>query len=238
MKDTLYQQIHPNLLPFEFNEEVTQVFEDMIRRSVPNYVEGLEAMVSWCKATLSSEAVVCDLGCSTGNALLLLEERLPQLKLKLIGYDRSRPMILRANEKAQARQSSIPFYCADILETTLPMAHVFLLQYTLQFIPQEHRVPLLTEIRKKLLPSGCLMISEKISAESPRLQEWFTHQHFQLKKCNGYSDLEILQKKEALENILQPTSFEQNLAFLQQAGFSQIQPFLQWFNFASWICFP
>lgn len=240
MKDTLYQQVNPQLLPFEFNEAVTEVFDDMIRRSVPNYEAGLEAMVAWCQNALVSEAIVCDLGCSTGNALILLEERLSRLNLKLLGYDQSKSMILKAQEKARQRSfSSILFQEADILQTPLPIAQLFLLQYTLQFIPVERRVALLRNIHQQLsLSHGALILSEKILAPSSCLQEWFNEQYVYFKKRNGYSDLEILQKKEALENVLTPVSLEQNVAFLKQAGFSQIQPFLQWFNFVSWICFP
>lgn len=236
MKDRLYQQKKEVIPPFEFNEEVTQVFEDMIQRSVPCYQDVLQGVISLIETKIKPQQTICDLGCSTGTVLIQIAKKLPQMQLRFVGYDNSSAMIEKAKANTQQAGVSIEYHCASLLDLSLPPASVFLLQYTLQFIPPEARLALLKNIQKQLLPGGFFILSEKICFANTVVDTLFREQYYDFKKRNGYSELEIAQKREALERVLVPMTFSQNISLLQQAGFQTIEPFFQWFNFVSYFC--
>jgi tRNA (cmo5U34)-methyltransferase len=59
------------------------------------------------------------------------------------------------------------------------------------------------------------------------------HHHF--KMAQGYSGLEVSQKRAALENVLIPETFACHRQRLLTAGFSNAEIWFQYFNFASMI---
>lgn len=237
MKDHLYRHPHKEIQPFRFGEETAEVFEDMILRSVPEYQEVLQTTCMICSRLLSNDQTVCDLGCSTGTTLLRLQQILPHLNLKLIGFDYSSAMLQKAFEKAQQARVTLEFYLADICQIELPQASAFFLHYTLQFIPLSQRLPLLQKIYQQLTPQGFLILSEKICFKNSQLGQLFNERYIDFKRQQGYSDLEISQKQKALEHVLQPLSFQENLDLLSKAGFQHIEPLAQKLQFLSLLCF-
>lgn len=235
-KDTLF---NIDCVPedFVFNERVVEVFDDMLDRSIPFYRTVIEASAQLLDTFLSPGDTVYDLGCATGASLLLFCRLLDHKDLRFIGLDTSGPMLDKARLKAElnSKQEKISFALEDITAFDHPGASAAILHYTLQFIRPLQRQAFLTRLCDNLRPGGVLLISEKVISHQRRLNREFIAIYHQFKKSRGYSELEIAKKREALENVLIPFSVEENKAMLVKAGFSSVETYFRWFNFASFI---
>ncbi len=209
----------------------------MLQRSVPMYQECQDLSVKWCAKYATPSTSVYDLGCSTGKFLLKLAEKLkhPQ-NITLIGLDNSAAMLEKAKETFKNSPHSCDLVEAD-LNKKLPIvnASVVVMNYTLQFVKRDNRPTLLKSIYEGLVPGGSLILIEKVKSEIPDLNKTFIDFHHQFKEENGYSKLEISQKREALENVLIPWTIEQNSELIKSAGFSTVDLFFKWNNFAGFI---
>ncbi len=230
-KDRVFAK--PIAKQFEFDEEVASVFDDMIARSVPFYRENIALIKELLIKNLPEGGVVYDLGCSTGT--LLIELALRRKDLKLIGIDNSEAMIEQASKKARAYGVEIGFIQADILDFNFQRADAFVANYTLQFIRPLKRGSFVAKLRKTLKDGGLFLFSEKIMSEDKRLDRQLMEIYFEFKKKQGYSDFEIAQKREALENVLVPYSMQENIQMLKSAGFGFIEPIFRWANFATFF---
>jgi tRNA (cmo5U34)-methyltransferase len=235
-RDTLFKN-PKSTEPFEFNDSVARVFDDMLQRSVPMYQECQDLAVHWCAKYAKPSTSVYDLGCSTGKFLLKLAEELKHPKdIKLIGLDNSSAMLKKARETLKNSPLSCAMVEADLNKTlSIENASVIVMNYTLQFVKSDNRRPLLKSIYDGLVSGGSLILIEKVKSEIPDLNETFIEFHHQFKEENGYSKLEISQKREALENVLIPWTVEQNSELIQSAGFSTVDLFFKWNNFAGFI---
>jgi len=233
-RDTLYanNEIKED---FRFSKGVAEVFDDMLVRSVPGYEQVTEMTAQLLARLLQPRDRVYDLGCSTGATLIKLAKRLEPLDLHFTGIDNSAPMINKARLKAEMydKNEQLKFIEKDILDANLEEAGAILLNYTMQFIRPMLRLDFLKKICNSLRPGGVLIISEKILSPDPLINRTFIDCYLDFKRAQGYSDLEISRKREALENVLIPFTMEENIELLQQAGFLRVEPFCQWFNFVS-----
>lgn len=222
---------------FQFTERVAEVFDDMLERSVPNYRQVMEMSAQLLDRLLQPGDTLYDLGCSTGNALLLLARRLTVPQLRLIGLDNSPAMIAKARRKAEnfSLKEQIDFIEADITNHRCQAAGGILLNYTMQFLRPLKRAAFAANLYQALRPGGVLILSEKIILHDPELNRHYIDLHLDFKRGQGYSEIEISKKREALENVLIPFSAEENRQLLRQAGFARVECFYQWFNFASWV---
>lgn len=236
-RDTLFNQESSANRPFEFNESVANVFEDMLERSVPMYQECQSLAVHWCAQFARADTTVYDLGCSTGTLLLKLAQSIDSNKgISLIGVDNSKAML----EKSRKTLEKSPIHCelldADLNQgLTIHNASVVVMNYTLQFILPDNRIPILKNIREGLVPGGSLVLIEKIKSAIPELDQTFIDFHHQFKRDRGYSNMEISRKREALENVLIPWTVEENQNLIKKAGFSTVDLFFKWNNFAGFI---
>jgi tRNA (cmo5U34)-methyltransferase len=157
--------------------------------------------------------------------------------LRFVGLDSSPAMLAIARLKAEfyAKDYAVSFQKADITKINMEGTGAFILNYTLQFIRPVLRPSLITQLYDNLRPGGLLILSEKTILEDKRLNRTFIDIHHDFKRAQGYSDLEIARKREALENILIPFTLEENMEMLAGAGFKPITTFLQWFNFSSFV---
>jgi tRNA (cmo5U34)-methyltransferase len=178
---------------------------------------------------------VYDLGCSLGAATLAMRRVLQGQEGEIVAVDCSEPMLQRAAELIEQESSDFPvtFQLADICDVEIDNASIVVLNYTLQFVKPELRQGLLDKIYRGLRPNGILVLSEKIAFDDETKQARFTNLHHSFKSANGYSELEISQKRQALENVLIPETIPQHRQRLQQAGFSRADVWFQCFNFAS-----
>jgi len=225
---------------FEFNENVARVFDDMLERSIPHYRESQEMVVDWCSRFARKDSNLYDLGCSTGVMLLRVASALSEVpQARLIGIDNSVPMLNKARENLKDVKTPWELVHADLDgDFSLTNASVVVMNYTLQFIVPERRQLLLGKILKGLLPNGCLLLTEKVLGDTPELDAAFVEIHHQFKRERGYSELEISRKREALENVLTPLKLHENIELLKQAGFSNVDVFFKWNNFAGIIALP
>ena len=220
---------------FTFNEKVAEVFDDMLERSVPCYRQVIDMTAKLVDSFVEDGDLIYDLGCSTGRPLIALAEGLKSKNLHYIGLDSSEAMINKARLKAEmfSRQEQVSFVLADITTAQLDSCRAVLLNYTLQFLRPLQRVDFLKKIYQALKPGGILIVSEKIISHHSSLNRSFIDIYLDFKRKQGYSEIEITKKREALENILIPFSIEENRAQLQKAGFTSCESFFQWFNFVS-----
>jgi tRNA (cmo5U34)-methyltransferase len=222
---------------FQFNARVADVFDDMLARSVPSYAGVIAMSCELLTHFLRPGDRIYDLGCSTGNTLLELARHLEPFEPVYIGIDRSPAMIDKATRKAElfSKADRIRFLEADITGVALQEAGAVILNYTLQFVRPLHRLEFLQKLHTALRPGGVLIMSEKVISPQPLLNRTFIDIHLDFKRDQGYSEIEIAKKREALENVLIPFSIEENRSMLEKAGFATIETFYQWFNFVSWV---
>jgi tRNA (cmo5U34)-methyltransferase len=222
---------------FQFSEQVAEVFDDMLARSVPNYGQVIEMIAQLLGRFLAPGDRVYDLGCSTGNTLLQLARRLESLDLRFIGLDSSPAMVHKASLKAEmySKKERLAFQQGDITATPLEPAGAIICNYTLQFIRPLRRPEFLARVAGSLKPGGVLILSEKSISHDPVLNRAYIDFYLDFKRAQGYSELEIAAKREALENVLIPFSIEENRRLLSDAGFASVETFFQWFNFVSFV---
>lgn len=234
-KDSLYKDGETKE-DFTFNDQVAEVFDDMVHRSVPLYDTVIDAIVQLLRGKNQEKLTVYDLGCSTGTTLLELSRRLPHTTLQLIGIDSSLSMLNRARTKAAmfSKTDSISFQQGDITRCPLPGADVILCNYILQFTRPLVRHTVVERLFQALPENGLLIVSEKVLAGGSFNRNFIDIYH-NFKRRQGYSELEISAKREALENVLVPFTIEENMQLFKQAGFREVEIFCKWFNFASFV---
>lgn len=236
-KDTLFAAPIEKLGDFTFDEAVAEVFPDMIQRSVPGYSNIITAIGMLAARFVSDNSNVYDLGCSRGAGILSIRRNVNASGVKIIGVDNAEPMVERCRHHLSAYHSPVPveILCDDIRQIEIENASMVVLNFTLQFIPPEDRLTLLRKIYQGLKPNGVLVLSEKFTFEENEINELLIDLHHNFKRANGYSELEVSQKRTALENVMRPDSIATHKTRLQQAGFSRAELWFQCFNFGSMI---
>lgn len=242
--DRLFAQPLDQVPDFVFNEDVAKVFPDMIKRSVPGYPTIVENLGVLAAQFAQPHSALYDLGCSLGAVTQALRRHVKADDCRVIAVDNSHAMVERCREYLHAQgamfQELLPVEVieADILALDFQPASLVALNFTLQFVAPEQRLELLTRIRQALLPGGALILSEKLRFEDAAEQALLNELHLAFKRANGYSELEIAQKRSAIENVMKPDSLEQHRERLLAAGFSRVVPWFQCLNFASLIALP
>lgn len=207
----------------------------MLARSVPMYAE-IQRMVGRLVADFATDGSnVYDLGCSTCTSFLDIDAFLPRERdVRFIGLDSSPEMLARGRQKLEQAGFARPYTLelADFnQDIRLENASVALLVLTLQFVRPLHRDALLRSIHDGMNENGCVILVEKVLGESSVLNRLFIQYYYDFKRANGYSELEISQKREALENVLVPYRLEENRELLRRTGFRNIDVYFKWFNF-------
>jgi tRNA (cmo5U34)-methyltransferase len=236
-RDQLYAEPLAERGLFSFNEAVASVFPDMISRSVPGYTTVIAMTGVMAARHARANTAIYDLGCSLGASLLSVAKEPACQNCKLIGIDNSEAMLSAARSHlAQFPEGKlITLEVGDIADVALDDASVVIMNYTLQFVPIAQREAVLTRIRQALMPGDLLILSEKITLKDNELNRRLIDLHHDFKRQQGYSDLEIAQKRDALENVLLPETREAHFDRLKHAGFSQCDVWFQCLNFASFI---
>jgi tRNA (cmo5U34)-methyltransferase len=242
--DRLFAQPLSQVPDFAFNEDVVRVFPDMIKRSVPGYPTIVENLGVLAAQFAQPDTALYDLGSSLGAVTQALRRHVRSDGCRVIAVDNSQAMVERCREYLNAQDSMyqellpVQVVEGDILALEFKPASVVALNFTLQFIAPAQRLELLTRIRQALVPGGALILSEKLRFNDPAEQQLLGDLHIAFKRANGYSDLEIAQKRSAIENVMKPDSLEENRERLLAAGFTRVVPWFQCLNFASMIALP
>ncbi|RRQ46044.1 carboxy-S-adenosyl-L-methionine synthase CmoA [Chryseobacterium sp. SC28] len=235
--DEVFKQKLENLFDFEFNNEVAGVFDDMVSRSVPFYEE-MQRMTSELAGRHAQQGTnVYDLGCSTGTTMLLMDKKIPN-DIKFVGIDDSEEMIHKCREKLNnfKLNREIDLEVADLTQD-IPVhnASVVVMVLVLQFIRPAHRLDIVRKICEGMTKNGVFILIEKILTEEKSFNRDFIDYYYDFKRRNNYSELEISQKREALENILIPYKTSENISMLRNAGFGEVEVFFRWYNFTGII---
>ncbi|MCH9697222.1 MAG: carboxy-S-adenosyl-L-methionine synthase CmoA [Gammaproteobacteria bacterium] len=235
--DDLFATAHSSISDFVFDEKVALVFADMIKRSVPGYSTLLTGIASIAHQYAQANTNCYDLGCSTGASTLAVSSAIPDTGCKMIAVDNSSAMIQRCHEYLnQAKLELSPdIICADVRDIKIENASVVVMNLTLQFVPIADRQDCIDAIYNGLLPGGILILSEKINFTEARENQWQQTVHHTFKQLHGYSDLEISQKRTALEKVLIPETLKTHQQRLAKTGFKFVTTWFQCFNFISMI---
>lgn len=234
--DNLFSRPITNISDFSFDQNVAQVFPDMINRSIPGYPLMIDNIGYLAEQYAQDNSVIYDLGCATGIATLSIAKQLTK-NCPIIGIDNSSSMVEKCTQHlGQYNHGAEVTICLDdITLTELAPASVIVMNFTLQFLAPEQRKDMLARIYQALVPGGILILSEKFKEENNFPNDVLIDLHHQFKKNNGYSDLEISQKRTALENVMKTDSMETHNQRLTTTGFSHITTWFSCFNFMSLI---
>ncbi|MCP4996954.1 MAG: carboxy-S-adenosyl-L-methionine synthase CmoA [Gammaproteobacteria bacterium] len=235
--DRIYAVPQDIVTGFTFDRQVARVFSDMIRRSVPGYGTIISQIGVLAASHVQPASRCYDLGCSLGASSLAMSQQINADDCQIIAIDNSEAMIESARQQIThiEHQTPIELICSDILNIAIENASMVVLNLTLQFIPVEQRQALIEHIYNGLRPGGILVLSEKIQFEDQKENQLQTEMHHAFKRANGYNQLEISQKRAALENVLIPETLQQHRDRLSKAGFQRTDLWFQCFNFISLI---
>ncbi|HAQ20047.1 MAG TPA: carboxy-S-adenosyl-L-methionine synthase CmoA [Prolixibacteraceae bacterium] len=235
--DQVFKEPMNKSTDFKFDAQVANVFNDMVSRSVPYYLEMQRMMAEIIPDYVLPNSSVYDLGCSTGTTLLSLDELLDQ-SIRFVGVDSSAEMIKNSNSNFRSSGVTRPYdlITADLYKPVkITDASVVILCLTLQFIRPLYRQKMLESVYQQMNEGACLILIEKILAEDADLNRQFINYYYNLKRRNSYDEMEISQKREALENVLIPYKLSENIAMLEESGFTKTEVFFKWYNFAGII---
>lgn len=236
-KDEVFKSDIEKASDFKFGANVAKVFDDMVNRSVPYYGEIQRMMAELAADHAREETFVYDLGCSTGTTMIGMDTMVTP-NIKFIGVDDSQEMLDKCKSKLMELGFSRPYElrCTDLGQgIKIENASVVVLCLTLQFVRPINRERLLQDIYDGLNPGGVLILVEKILAEESNFNRDFINYYYNYKRRNNYSEMEISQKREALENVLVPYKLSENITLLRDKGFAHCEVFFKWYNFAGLI---
>lgn len=236
-KDDIFVNSSRKVGDFAFDDAVAEVFPDMIFRSVPGYASILAMIGELAAKYAQPNSKVYDLGCSLGAATFVMRPRVPA-SCRIVAVDNSAAMLSRLRQKLDTESSDetkceISLEANDIRDCEISTASMVVLNLTLQFVPVEDRAKVLGRIYDGLLPGGTLLLAEKLRFDDPGQQSLLTELHHDFKRAHGYSQLEIAEKRTAIENRLIPETMFEHCKRLQSVGFSRVVPWFQCFNFVS-----
>ena len=231
-----------NIPPFTFNEKVAHVFDDMAERSIPFYKEVQKMITDLTLTFFQDGSKIYDLGCSTATTTALVYQGLMDLGITnffIRGIDSSEAMCREAMAKLEtlgATADHVAITHGDFLEEEIHDASVVIMNYTLQFIDPLKREAVIEKVFKGLRHNGVLLVSDKLLQTNTDISRTFIDKYYNMKRLNGYSELEISQKREALDNVLIPYTLEEESSLFRNCGFKGVDTFFTWYNFSSFIC--
>lgn len=236
-KDRIYSESLAQIADFRFDANVADVFDDMIERSVPGYRSIITMIETLTEHYAQPGSTLYDLGCSLGGATLSMRRGVAADGCRIVAVDYSEAMVKRCRKSLDRDLHDTPVetVCDDIRNVEIVDASVVVLNFTLQFIPPAERQALLHGICDGMRPGGVLILSEKVVFADDHLDRLLTDIHLDFKRAHGYSDLEISQKRNALENVLIPETIAAHRERLLTSGFSSVDVWFQCFNFMSML---
>ncbi|MDV6316920.1 carboxy-S-adenosyl-L-methionine synthase CmoA [Idiomarina sp. HP20-50] len=236
--DTIFSKPLPSISDFCFDQQVVEVFPDMINRSVPGYSSILQTLPQLVSRYVQPDTHLYDLGCSLGAATLAMRKGCEQTSnCKIIGVDNSQAMIERAQLHLDGYKSQVPvqLLCQDLTEVPIMNASVVVLNFTLQFIPEEKRDAVIQRLFDGMNDNAVLLVAEKIRHPDEQMNDVLIDLHHNFKRANGYSELEISQKRAAIENVMKIDTLQAHQHRFQKAGFKHSTTWFQCFNFAAML---
>lgn len=227
---------------WEFDEDVAEVFTDMLERSIPDYHTMRKLVDQVAEHFIKPNTRFVDLGCANG---LSAEGIIANHYKDVISYlsDVSEPMLSKCREryKKQIEEGYVHVTRLDL--TKHPIGYgcfsngcsVILSCLTLQFIPVEYRQGIIESVYSSLDKGGAFILVEKVLGNSSEIGSIFTSIYYNMKRENQYTEEQIASKRKSLEGILCPLTEEMNISMLKMAGFRKIDTFWKHLNFCGII---
>ena len=234
MRDNLFNK-QSDIADFRFDQDVVKVFDDMVRRSVPGYDSMIQMIGLIARMYGQDNTNYYDLGSSTGAITLSIALNNKSKNNQFFAIDNSKEMVEQCEKNLHNKVDNLQAICDDINQVKINSASIVVLNLTLQFIDVNLRSNLIKKIYDGLESGGILIISEKIHFVDAVTQNQITKLHMDFKKENGYSELEIANKRQAIENVLITETKEQHLNRLRECGFVETSCFFQCLNFVSFL---
>ena len=231
-RDQIFNTEQTHIVDFAFDEKVVAVFPDMIRRSVPGYETVIPITGLMAARHLNNGDSAYDLGCSLGATSLAILQQTQHSDITVVGVDNAPAMIHQA--QTQITDPRAQFICADLNDIEVTNAKVIVLNFVLQFLAPEARLPLLQRLHSQMRHDGLLIVSEKVRHPEPTQHEYYDQTHLAWKRANGYSELEVSQKRQSLENVMRVDTEQTHQQRLADAGFANVD---QWFRCMNWASF-
>ena len=232
-KDTLFQDKREFINDFDFGKNTAQVFDDMLNRSVPFYSEIQRMIAEIANYFAVKNTNLYDLGCSTGETFIALDQKVLS-KVKFIGIDSSDAMLEKARKKMEEAKISHEYALirSDLNQgVNIENASIVIMSLTLQFIRPLYREKVIRSIAEGINESGCFIVIEKVLSTNSLINRLFIKLYYDFKKRSGYDELEIKQKREALENVLIPYHYDENRQLMLSNGFKSCESFFRWYNY-------
>lgn len=235
-KDKIFSEPRQDLVDFVFDESVAKVFSDMIRRSVPGYETIVSLIGSIAEKYSQPDTNIYDLGCSLGASTLSMHSRIPHSNVRYIAVDNSAAMLgkCKSNIEGVVPTGQFEIRNRNVEDVEINNASVVVMNFTLQFIEPKLRDQVVNQIYSGMQSGGVFILSEKLLQQTQD-EEIHDLLHDRFKLSNGYSELEISQKRTALENVMELETRNEHEKRLTDAGFSVVSQWFQSFNFASFI---
>ena len=236
MSDTQRDEVMPRGA-WQFDQEVTAVFDDMLQRSIPQYNAMRLVTFEVGRRFVQPGTAIIDMGCSRGQALLPFVSQFGEAN-DYIGLEISEPMIeaARQNFAYHPHGNRVTIQSAD-LRRDFPRvtSSVVLAVLTLQFTPIEYRQQIVRRVYESLAPGGAFILVEKVLGATAKIDDAFVELFLNIKRENGYSDSQIDRKRMSLEGVLVPVTAHWNEELLRQEGFTSVDCFWRHLNFAGWV---
>ncbi|EQC45527.1 carboxy-S-adenosyl-L-methionine synthase CmoA [Bacteriovorax sp. Seq25_V] len=238
MRDEVFKKHRDEISKFEFNDDVAQVFDDMVERSIPNYHEIHKIIADLCRRAYLGGNIY-DLGCSTGSTLQIIAQAFKKMEKDrpaMFGVDNSVAMIDKARKKLDSfGLKDINLSNGDIETFPMENAGMVIMNYTLQFLEPSSRPEILKNIFDSLNPGGVFVLAEKIICHDDQIDKLLIDLYYDFKRRNGYSEMEISQKRDALENVLRPITPTDQIQMMKEAGFKKTEMIFRWYNFCCYL---
>lgn len=238
-RDAIYALPHALVADFTFDEQVAAVFPDMIKRSVPGYQQMVAYTGLWAERFAQPNSRIYDLGCSLGATTVAMRSRIKAEGCRIVGVDNSAEMLARCRSILDSEQSDIPVDLveANLQDVAIENASIVVLNFTLQFIDPIERDSVIKAIYKGLRPGGLLIVAEKVVTQNEDWTNLLIDVHHDFKRANGYSDLEIAQKRQSIMDVLIPETVDAHISRMTRAGFVRANVWFQALNFVSMVAF-
>ena len=236
-KDSIFKVGNFNDLTFTFNEEVTEVFEDMIDRSVPGYTSSLRLIENLSRKYFIEGTHCYDLGCSLGASSMSLIKAMGKREGKIFAIDNSPAMIAACEQKCAdlIKTGKVKFIKQDVNEAQIDKASVVVINFVLQFLNSKDRDGLLKKVFLGMKQGALLILSEKIHFDNKFRNQTIYNLHHQFKSNNGYSKMEISRKRDALEGVLMTDLETLHLKRLESIGFKKVRKVMTNLNFMTLV---
>jgi len=222
-----------------FDQDVANAFDDMLERSIPDYARMRELCFLVGARFVKHGTSVVDLGCSRGEAIAPFVSTFGAY-CRYVAVDVAEPMLAAARERfAVLINAGVVDVRKHDLRRGMPVplasSSLILSVLTLQFTPIEYRRSILEAAKRALAPGGALIVVEKVNGRSAVLHDAMLALYESHKRDNGYTYEQIARKRASLEGVLVPLDAGQNYAMLREVGFTGVECFWRWLNFAAWV---